>query len=609
MRTRIIVALVLSCAFPGLNAAVDDNVIALSDADDYVITEKGGKMDAVRQRHVTTYVARHSDDRVLVYEFYGGSRSIDKASAPGAKPFYRTYEDDEIFYDGSRICAMEVSLRKDKPAKVTFELTEKAPEQFCRIFLTGDHQAQEAVTTVTVPQPLADKVRVIPHGLLPGMTLSSAPGKDGALVYTVRMANRPARSHDRNQPDYGAYAPQLFVAGRFADVQDLYGFMRGYVPSDDVNVDDSVRELASALAARVHTPQALADSTAAWVRANIRYYAIEHGDNAFAPAPAAAVLARRSGDCKGSANLIRTLLKLNGVDGRLVWIGTQGHSPFGWDEAPVVGVGNHMIAAAILADSVVYLDGTQRYAFDGYISPSLRGCQALIEDGDRPMLRRVPAEVPVADGTSLRARYTVCGDTLKGHIACTYHGFQRVAVAALLGDTRPARRPEVMNRLLTFGRKNAVASGIAMIGAARAPQLTLEGDVAELGAVKLMADRMYIDLQPLRDHMFEIVDTRGRTSAYQAAPLYTADFDYEVAIPEGYAVKSLPEPCEISGEYFDASLSYTLADSGTSILCRMTLTPRMRVVPLQSLEARNAEARRFRQAAGNMITLQNTNLP
>lgn len=61
-----------------------------------------------------------------------------------------------------------------------------------------------------------------------------------------------------------------------------------------------------------------------------------------------------------------------------------------WDTMPSLGCGNHMIAAAILPDTVIYLDGTVRNAPDGFVPPSIAGAQALIENGQDGMLLRVP---------------------------------------------------------------------------------------------------------------------------------------------------------------------------------------------------------------------------
>mgnify|MGYP002508109436 CR=1 FL=1 len=64
----------------------------------------------------------------------------------------------------------------------------------------------------------------------------------------------------------------------------------------------------------------MADTITAWVRQNIRYVAVEHGEYAYRPASPESVLSDKYGDCKGMAALIKDMLCHSGIDGRMVWI-------------------------------------------------------------------------------------------------------------------------------------------------------------------------------------------------------------------------------------------------------------------------------------------------
>src|SRR5206468_747526 len=58
-----------------------------------------------------------------------------------------------------------------------------------------------------------------------------------------------------------------------------------------------------------------------WVQNNIRYIAFEDGIAGFLPDKADEVLRKKYGDCKGMANLTKELLKAEGFDARLCWLG------------------------------------------------------------------------------------------------------------------------------------------------------------------------------------------------------------------------------------------------------------------------------------------------
>jgi transglutaminase-like putative cysteine protease len=575
------------------------NIMATSDSRHYSLSEKDGKALSVKQTHDITYLAINQDDYVYAHQFYGGTLKIDKASAPGAKPIYQTYNDRMIFYDGSRVCLMKVPLKTGKPTKVSFELTETNPLQFSRIMLVNEHFTLKAEVSVNVPKALRGRFSVIPWHLSSRMSFDSVPDSNGGITYRVTAANLPSFSYEADSPEIGASAPQLLIKGSFDDVDTLYSYMHSFVPDDSLNVNDEVRDLAALLARDTSSAQQLIDATTDWVHRNIRYYAIEHDDNAFAPAPAAAVLARRSGDCKGSANLIKTLLRLNGIDTRLAWVGTKGHFPCSWDVMPVLACGNHMIAAALLNDSIQYLDGTATYAFNGFISPSLRGQQALIEDGDKPLLRVVPTTAD--DFTHLKASYAIEGDTLKGHITRRFTGYQKVSLSYLLGETAPTRKPLVKQRILCFKRSDARASEVRTEESPDRRELHLFGDVAEPGAVKRLGDRLYVDLDPVRDEMLAVVDTAGRKADYELASPYRASFDYSFRIPEGYEVKSLPEDFDINNDFFGASLAYRISNG--YVECHALILQKTPLVPLEHLPARNLAVQQLLQTSKSRITL------
>ena len=366
-----------------------DNVVIDEETHVYTISEKNGEIASVKSTKETTYTALRTDGFADAVAFYNDNISIDKASAPGAKPYYRSWQSSDVFYDGSRICYLHVPVKKDKKVKVSFQQTYKAPEHFCNINLASPYPVAKGRTVIKVPAPIAGRIKVEPFCLPENIVLSKATLPDGSVEYIAEASGLPAFRYEKGAPSYSVAAPQLIVTGMFRDVDELYRHFRKFTEGSDAG-NPEIDRLAAEIASKASSPKAIADSTASWVRRNIRYLAVEHGEYAFRPELAADVLKNRAGDCKGSANLIKALLKSNGLDGRLVWTGTNGAIPFEWDKVPALCSGNHVIAACVLPDTTLFLDGTTTWAAPGYISPSIRGRQVIIENGDGCLLTRVP---------------------------------------------------------------------------------------------------------------------------------------------------------------------------------------------------------------------------
>ncbi len=121
----------------GAPTYVDDNVIIDEELHTYIISEKNGEMESVKSVKETTYTSLRKDDFADAVAFYNDNISIDKATAPGAKPYYRSWQSSDVFYDGSRICYMQVIIKNDIKSKVTFQQTYRAPEHFCYVNLAS----------------------------------------------------------------------------------------------------------------------------------------------------------------------------------------------------------------------------------------------------------------------------------------------------------------------------------------------------------------------------------------------------------------------------------------------------------------------------------------
>ena len=160
-------------------------------------------------------------------------------------------------------------------------------------------------------------------------------------------------------PQTTASIPHLLVTGYpFADVQDMYRWLNGLaevdctLPQAEMLTDEITAGCTDELE-KIHR-------TYAYVQQNIRYIAFENGLAGHRPDRPAEVLRKRYGDCKGMALLLRTLLKAQGFDARMAYIGTDdiASSP---DEVPTLAAINHAFCLLFHQGKRYCLDATYRY--------------------------------------------------------------------------------------------------------------------------------------------------------------------------------------------------------------------------------------------------------
>lgn len=594
----LLAALSTAKAYAG-DDAVAENVVIDERVREFTIEEKHGDISCVKVVDETTYTATRTDSYADALTMYGDHISVDKASAPGAKPYYRSWESSDAFYDGARICYMRIPLEKGKKAKATFRLTYRDPEHFCRIFLTSSYHSLKSRTTVKVPPGLASRVRVTPYYLTDAISFSADTLADGSVSYTAESRDMPPYPSDDAAPSPSVSAPQLIVTGQFPDVGALYSYLKKFTGSEDYS-DPGLKSLASEIAAGCGGSRtALIDSVTSWVRSNIRYLAVEHGEYAFRPDDPAEVLRKKAGDCKGSAHLIKALLRLNGLDGRLVWLGTRGDVPFDWDAVPALCSGNHVIAACLLPDTTIYIDGTAARARPGYIPPSIRGSRTMIEDGDNFILSRVPDPGIAEDSERLTADFRIEGNDLKGEIALSLSGVERISFLSVNDACEPRRRQTLCRRLLAYPKKNSDVGEVNVT--AGDSTVTLRAQVTEKNSVSNLGDRIYVDLKPLRQSMMAPADTAGRKAGIEVPFGYTSSYTYSIRIPDGYSVESLPDSVRIDDSWHDATLSYSVG--GDRILCSCEVSTRSLAAPREKVADRNEGIICMKKASDSQIVL------
>lgn len=604
---KFLFLLLAAVVCPGAQAyAAEDNVTAKSVNVTYRLIASGDKLSQVRCTNEEIYTASRADDEVVASEFYGEHVEILKASAPGAKPFYTSWEPEGMFHTGSKVCVLKVPLKRGKDAKVTFVTLTTWPEQFCAIPLSWPCDVKEVKVQVFVPAALAGRYSVVPFNFPEGMKLDKTSETNGDVCYTVTASDLPALKHEAGAPELSVSAPQLFVAGHFSGVDSLYTYLKSFT-EDNVAPEASVDSLARIVTGHCNSDIEKIDSIAAWVRKNIRYLAIEHGEYALRHMPAADVLARRYGDCKGSANLIKEMLQASGLDGRLVWIGTRGDVPTQWTEMPSLHSGNHQIACAVLSDTIVYIDGTSSFAPDGYLPWAIRGREVIIENGDECIIDTVTQASRYPDTELVEGSFSVDGGNLTGSLSRRYSGNMRSSLALTYFGLDAAARKKLLERVLTYPKKNLAAPEAAFVmEGMSAPECEIvSGCVTDHGAVKVVGDKMYVDLRPIRAMGLDPVDMDKRKQGLAAKP--ASDYMARIAlqIPDGYTLEQLPDPKRIENEWFEAEVKYS-AD-GSRITASASFRPRSVDVPVAKLQEYNSAIKAVNRLSQSQIVLKYEN--
>ncbi|NNC17848.1 DUF3857 domain-containing protein [Corallococcus exiguus] len=293
-----------------------------------------------------------------------------------------------------------------------------------------------------------------------------------------------------------------------------------------------------------------------FVVTNTRYVALEFGIHGFKPYRVDRVLARRFGDCKDKASLIHSMLKVAGVDSRLVLLRMRNLGALDAEPASLAAF-NHAIAYVPKFD--LYLDGTAEFHGAKELPSADRVANVLVVDPNGTSNFLTTPEAKAEDNKTTLAMDVALrpdgGADVKG---------QSSVSGQSAPDYRRAYRPE-STRKSTFERAWAQSfPGLTVREVKLSDTTRLDDDVTldfNMGIPR------YAEVLPGGSLRFLPFGT-GRTYQQAYASLAERRFDLVMSspwvntfklrytLPGGYTVAEMPQAVEETTQFGRVKLSY-----------------------------------------------------
>lgn len=269
-------------------------------------------------------------------------------------------------------------------------------------YLQGNHPREDVEYVLLAPAARAFHANA-PN--LAGVEHDVEPLGDGTRRWRWRVKDVPRIEPEPGMPGWTEVAAYLHVS-TFREWEEVARFWWGLV-REQLHATPEVRAAAEEAVAGIP-----ADAVEERVRAvyeyvvrKTRYVGLEFGIHGFKPYAVDRVLARRFGDCKDKASLIKAMLEHLGIPSRLVLIRTRNLGHIG--EAPAsLAVFNHAILYVPGLD--LFLDGTAEFSGASELPTGDEGAQALIvEDSANAPSRFVVTPVSSSEVNVTDSRYTL----------------------------------------------------------------------------------------------------------------------------------------------------------------------------------------------------------
>lgn len=342
----------------------------------------------------------------------------------------------------------------------------------------------------------------------------------------------------------------------FEDVNRLYSCNYDFIKNVST-CSDKIKLLADSLTSNISDRNQKIEKILEFCQKNIRYIAIENGLAGYIPRTADEVLAKKYGDCKDKANLLRWLLKSINVDAYVAWIGTR-EIPYKVSEVPTMLPFNHMIVAAKIDNKWKYLDGTAEFHNVNTIPYSIQNKDILISiSKDSFLLNQVPIltrnQNLYANNLSLKLDH----DSLIGNYEMRYTGNYRSQILGFISEVAEKDRTKYIEDFCRSGSDRAMVKLLTSHGENQLNDtLTYKFDFKIPKHAHTIDDKIFVNPSYNKYFLNDKIDTTNRSVSIEMYFPYEVKDTVMIDIPNGYKSSYLPKVMKFKKDHFGFEVDY-----------------------------------------------------
>jgi len=563
--------LIIGCA-AAESADSSATIIASKNNYQFVYNSKTKQVE-VKEVLNNLYVSNAYDINIPIVEDYNNQVTIDEVECrvdnrtpKDFKPVYSYYSSGDIFYSDTKICYFPLSIpKKGGKGEVTFKETIIDPRYFTSVYFSEELKVASKEVTFKIPRWMKVELKEFNFGSYDIKKATTYDSGDDADVITYTCHNLPAMEKETNSPGPSYVYPHIMVLSKsaatndhtftyFATLDNQYSWYRELIKgvnNDNAIISAKAKELTAGLTNDMDKIKAIFY----YVQDNIRYIAFEDGLAGFKPEKADEVLRKKYGDCKGMANLTKSLLTSLGYDARLCWLGTN-HIAYDY-QTPSMAVDNHMICGLIYKGKTIYLDATETYLGINEYAERIQGRQILMENGDKYVLTRIPMAASTQNYDFETSKLAIEGNNLTGSVNHLWKGEDKESVLSGLNSIKKEKADDAMLKYLSNDNNDYEIKNLNLSSTDNPDKdLTAAYTINYKNAVSSFSKAYYVDLDLKKEFLNSIIKISDRKHDYWFDYKTNVSKQTELTIPANYKASNIPPALNIVNPDYEFHIQY-----------------------------------------------------
>ncbi|MEQ9230466.1 MAG: transglutaminase-like domain-containing protein, partial [Cyclobacteriaceae bacterium] len=537
----------------------------------YFIDEVDNKLK-VKQVDIVQLIATKSGSKMVWPIYYNDKIRLGDFDLRNEKNRKHSFEKfcshqggSGIFHSDAKICTYSFYVgASGTNLKLTSDIVFQDPRYFARVpfqeILPGKKRIIEFIWPKTVDVELKEFY-------LESTDISKEVISEGGNIMTRYEWMWPeSLSSEENKPHFANYVPHIIpltksvtrdgvktaIIGSTEDLYNWYQELAGGVDNESTEIPALIKSLTAGKSEREKL-----EAIYYWVQDNIKYIAFENGIMGFRPDNAGAVYEKKYGDCKGMANLLKTMLIQAGFDARLTWLGTSS-LPYTYD-IPSLAVDNHMVCTLITEeDEFVILDATAKYNQFSYSPFHIQGKQVLIEQGDEFRIETIPIESFENNYEKLISKAAIQGNEIVGEGTLILDGDAKQFFLIALSRIDKKDHPRFIRSVVSYhGLTDGITTDFEEVSRNDSVKILVKSRFQN--KVQSFGEELYVDIE-MRKEFSDLKIDKQRKAPFDFGRRRMVLNEIVFEIPDGYKVDNLPEPLNSIDEKLELIASFELLE-------------------------------------------------
>lgn len=387
-----------------------------------------------------------------------------------------------------------------------------------------------------------------------------------------------------------------------SDLTSLHRWYNSFLSKMSIENDDDLNMIVDSLIAPYDSKREQAEQIFYWVQDNIKYVAFEAGYQGFQPRNPQDIFKKLYGDCKDNTSILVYMFTRANIPAYYTWIGTR-KIPFAYSEKHTPDIDNHMISAIKLDGKYIFLDGTAQSNSLDLPTEFIQGKEALIHiSDDEFIIEKVPVTLSNQNIHCDSVTLTLIDGELSGKGKTEFSGYLKVMSHQYLNSLSGDELKEGVYSFVSKGSNKFKMTDYSLSGLnSKSGKTIINYDFKLQNYITKLEDEIYINLN-LKKSWTKSKLKKDRKYPYENDHPYKYINVYDLEIPVGYGINTLPEDLVISETEFEYRLTYQKIDN----MVRISIIGdgKELVLPVDKFDEWNAAVKQIQLKSKEVIILK-----